>query len=170
MRLFCHSCGGKLSKMTVFCPHCGRKQFWDCPDCGETLDKKGYCRHCAQYIQDRDRHCPKCGESQAINGGSGNDFTHCWKPDCGFKFGKGKNYCEICGTALKGGKCPACNGDFSDKPPLCPYCKKHVELKVQFRDIEPFMMLYCRNCGTLLSIQEQKEGYNYLSTHLTSEK
>jgi len=52
------------------------------------------------------------------------------------------------------------------EPPLCPYCKKHVEIKVEIREIEPFVPLYCKNCGVLLSIMEWKEGYKYLSTHL----
>jgi len=108
MRLFCRRCGGKLSKMTSFCPHCGEKQYWECPSCGERLDETDYCGDCNKNIQNRDRYCPNCGESQAIEGGTGDDFKWCWKYDCGFKFGKGKKYCENCGEALKSGKCPVC--------------------------------------------------------------
>jgi hypothetical protein len=61
-----------------------------------------------------------------------------------------------------------------EKPPLCPYCKKHVEILVEIlveiRENEPFVPLFCKTCGVLLSIQAWNEGYNYLSTHLYPEK
>jgi len=56
-----------------------------------------------------------------------------------------------------------------EKPPLCPYCKKHVEIKVDIREIEPFVPLYCKNCGVLLSIQVYDKYFKYLSTHLYPE-
>jgi transcription elongation factor Elf1 len=57
-----------------------------------------------------------------------------------------------------------------EKPPFCPHCRKHIELKVEIRDIEPFALIYCKNCGTLLSIQKYEEFYKYLSTHLYPKK
>jgi len=57
-----------------------------------------------------------------------------------------------------------------EKPPLCPYCKKHVEIQVEIRENEPFTPLYCKNCGILISVQTWNEGFNYLSTHLYPQK
>jgi len=57
-----------------------------------------------------------------------------------------------------------------EKPPLCPYCKKHVEIQVEIRETEPFVPLFCKNCGVLLSIQPWNEGFNYLPTRLYQKK
>jgi len=104
-KYFCQGCSAVLSHRVCYCPHCGRKQYYndECGYCGAPISENDEeCPECFSTIQtdeNNPRSCPNCGKDLDME--SRNlELRYCFGDDCYREIGGLIRYSEETGDPL----------------------------------------------------------------------
>ena len=103
---FCGGCSAVFENKIEYCPHCGRKQYYNyvCENCSfetddETIKECPECNFDVIYEEYEYRSCPNCGYNHDTDGRN-LSLKYCYGSDCGMEIGGLIRYSDKTGKPL----------------------------------------------------------------------